>query len=458
MSHRVNPAARLRGELRLPGDKSISHRALLFAALAEGETLISGVGDGHDVRSTAGIIRALGATCERLPAAPDDAPGTARWRVLSPGRSGLAAQGDGALDCGNSGTSARLGAGLVAGVTGTHVLDGDASLRRRPMTRVLEPLRAMGADATGAAGERGETAPLRIVGGTLHGTEWRSGTPSAQVKSCVLIAGLAARGTTTYIESVATRDHSERMLTARGASISRVQGADGAWSISVEGGAHGGAQLRAIPQVQVPGDPSSAAFWLVAASLHPDADLTIRGVSLNPTRRHVIEILRRMGASIEETPRPDDGSGEPIGDLRVRSANLHGVEITPQDVALAIDEMPILSLAATAARGASSIRGAGELRAKESDRIAGVADGLTRLGLTVRVDGDDLHFVGGERSKGGSPEVRGDHRLAMTFAVAALVGDGAVEIDDAAAAAVSYPTFFDDAVRLAGGAEQDARA
>ena len=458
MSHRVNPAARLRGELRLPGDKSISHRALLFAALAEGETLISGAGDGHDVRSTAGMIRALGATCERLPAAPDDAPGTARWRVLSPGRSGLAAQGDGSLDCGNSGTSARLGAGLVAGVSGVHVLDGDASLRRRPMARVLEPLRAMGADATGAAGERGETAPLRIVGGTLQGTEWRSSTPSAQVKSCVLIAGLAARGTTTYIESVATRDHSERMLTARGASISRVQGADGAWSISVEGGAHGGAQLRATPKVQVPGDPSSAAFWLVAASLHPDADLTIRGVSLNPTRRHVIEILRRMGASIEETPRPDDGSGEPIGDLRVRSANLQGVEITPQDVALAIDEMPILSLAATAARGASSIRGAGELRAKESDRIAGVADGLTQLGLTVRVDGDDLHFVGGERSKGGSPEVRGDHRLAMTFAVAALVGDGAVEIDDAAAAAVSYPTFFDDAVCLAGSAEREARA
>ncbi len=454
MSHRVNPAARLRGELRLPGDKSISHRALLFAALAEGETLISGAGDGHDVRSTAGIIRALGATCERLPAAPDDAPGTARWRVLSPGRSGLAAQGDGTLDCGNSGTSARLGAGLVAGVAGAHVLDGDESLRRRPMTRVLEPLRAMGADATGAAGERGETAPLRIVGGTLHGTEWRSSTPSAQVKSCVLIAGLAASSSTTYIESVATRDHSERMLGARGATINRVQEPDGAWSISVQGGT----QLRAIPQVQVPGDPSSAAFWLVAASLHPDADLTIRGVSLNPTRRHVIEILRRMGASIEETPRPDDGSGEPIGDLRVRSADLHGVEITPQDVALAIDEMPILSLAATAARGGSSIRGAGELRAKESDRIAGVADGLTRLGLTVRVDGDDLHFVGGERSKGGSPEVRGDHRLAMTFAVAALVGDGAVEIDDAAAAAVSYPTFFDDALRLAGSAEQDVRA
>jgi 3-phosphoshikimate 1-carboxyvinyltransferase len=220
----------------------------------------------------------------------------------------------------------------------------------------------------------------------------------------------------------------------------------------------GEAELRAIPQVHVPGDPSSAAFWLVAASLHPDADLTIRGVSLNPTRRHVIEILRRMGASIEETPGPDDGSGEPVGDLRVRSADLHGVEISPQDVALAIDEMPILSLAATMARGATSIRGAGELRAKESDRIAGVADGLTQLGLHVRVEGDDLHFVGGERPKGGAPAVRGDHRLAMTFAVAALVGGGAVEIDEPEAAAVSYPTFFDDAARVAGGAAQGTPA
>ena len=454
MAQRVTPAAHLRGELRLPGDKSISHRALIFAAIANGETLIVGAGDGHDVRSTAGMMRALGAACERLPSAPDDAPGTTRWQVRSPGRSALAARADGRLDCGNSGTSARLGAGLVAGVRGAHLLDGDDSLRRRPMTRVLEPLRAMGVAASGAPGERGETAPLRIAGGSLHGIEWHSDTPSAQVKSCVLIAGLAATGSTTYTERVATRDHSERMLAARGAKILREQEADGGWSIRVQGGA----ELRALPQVEVPGDPSSAAFWLVAASLHPDADLTIRGVSLNPTRRHVIEILRRMGASIEETSRPNDGSGEPIGDLRVRSADLRGVEISPRDVALAIDEMPILSLAATMARGETSIRGAGELRAKESDRIAGVADGLTRLGLTVRVDGDDLHFVGGERPIGGIPEVRGDHRLAMTFAIAALVGDGAVEIDDAAAAAVSYPTFFDDAARVAGGAAREESA
>ena len=449
MSLRVDPAAQLRGELRLPGDKSISHRAILFAALAHGETLVAGAGDGHDVRSTAGIVRALGATCDRLPTEADDAPGTARWRIVSAGRHGLSARRDGALDCGNSGTSARLGAGLVAGVAGTHLLDGDGSLRRRPMTRVLEPLRAMGIEASGADGERGETAPMRIVGGTPHGTEWRPATPSAQVKSCVLIAGLAARGTTTYIETVATRDHSERMLAARGAKISRERRPDGAWATSIAGDAEGSRSLTAIPHVRVPGDPSSAAFWLVAASLHPDADLTIRGVSLNPTRRHVIDLLRRMGASIDETPRPDDGSGEPIGDLRVRSADLNGIEISANDVALAIDEMPILSLAATMARGGSRIVGAGELRAKESDRIAGIADGLTQLGLTVRVDGDDLHFRGGERPNGGRPEVRGDHRLAMTFAIAALVGDAPVDIDDAEAAAVSYPTFFHDARRVA---------
>ena len=454
MSHRIAPAASLRGELQLPGDKSISHRALIFAAIADGETEISGAGDGHDVRSTAGMMTALGASCERIPHTHDDVPGTARWHVRSPGRHALAAHGDGRLDCGNSGTSARLGAGLAAIIQGVHILDGDASLRRRPMARVLEPLRAMGAEARGVQGERGETAPLRIVGGRLTGCEWRSTTPSAQVKSCVLIAGLAARGSTSYTESVATRDHSERMLSARGATIDRAQGADGSWSIRIQGET----ELRAIPHVRVPGDPSSAAFWLVAASLHPDAELTIRGVSLNPTRRHVIEILRRMGASIDEVLGPDDGSGEPVGDLRVRSADLHGVEITPEDVALAIDEMPILSLAATMARGGTSIRGAGELRAKESDRIAGVADGLTQLGLTVRVEGDDLHFIGGERPNGGTPAVRGDHRLAMTFAVAGLVGDSPVDIDEPGAAAVSYPTFYDDAARVSGSPQKGGLA
>ena len=444
MSRTVRPAARLRGELRLPGDKSISHRALLFAAIAAGETLIIGAGDGHDVRSTAGVIGALGAEVERLPAAPDDAPGTARWRVRSPGRDGLrAVAGGGGLDCGNSGTTMRLGAGLVAGIAGTHRLDGDASLRRRPMGRVLEPLRAMGVAASGGGRD---TAPLEITGGGLKGISWSPATPSAQVKGCVLIAGLAATGETIYTEPIATRDHSERMLVARGAALTREVRADGGAVVTLRPGA-----LRAIPTVHVPGDPSSATFWLVAASLHPDADLTIRGVSLNPPRRHAIDLLRRMGANIDETPRADDGSGEPIGDLRVRSAALHGAAISPADVALAIDEIPALSLAAACATGETTIRGAGELRAKESDRIAGIADGLTALGLVAHVNGDDLSVPGGGRAAGGAPEARGDHRLAMTFAIAAAVGAAPVEIDDEGSAAVSYPTFFADLERVAGG-------
>lgn len=444
MPRTVRPAARLRGELRLPGDKSISHRALLFAAIAAGETLIIGAGDGHDVRSTAGVIGALGAEVERLPAAPDDAPGTARWRVRSPGRDGLrAVAGGGGLDCGNSGTTMRLGAGLVAGIAGTHRLDGDASLRRRPMGRVLEPLRAMGVAASGGGRD---TAPLEITGGGLRGISWSPTTPSAQVKGCVLIAGLAATGETIYTESIATRDHSERMLVARGAALTRAVRADGGAVVTLRPGA-----LRAIPMVHVPGDPSSATFWLVAASLHSDADLTLRGVSLNPTRRHAIDLLRRMGANIVETPLADDGSGEPIGDLRVRSAVLHGAAISPADVAQAIDEIPALSLAAACAAGETTIRGAGELRAKESDRIAGIADGLTALGLVAHVDGDDLSFPGGGRPAGGAPEARGDHRLAMTFAIAAAVGAAPVEIDDEGSAAVSYPTFFADLERVAGG-------
>lgn len=443
MSRTVRPATKLRGELRLPGDKSISHRALLFAAIAAGESLIVGAGDGHDVRSTAAVIAALGAEVERRSPLGDDAPGTARWRVRSPGRSGLAAS-DSTLDCGNSGTTMRLGAGLVAGISGRHRLDGDASLRRRPMRRILEPLRAMGANARG---DERDTAPLEITGGALRGISWSPATPSAQVKGCILVAGLAASGETIYEEAIATRDHSERMLRARGAALVREEGTGGGAVVTLRPG-----PLRAIPEVRVPGDPSSAAFWLVAASIHPDADLTIRGVSLNPTRRHAIDLLRQMGASIDETPAEDDGAGEPLGDVRVRSAQLRGIDISPTDVALAIDEIPILSLAAACASGRTTIRGAGELRAKESDRIAGIADGLDRLGLSVRVDGDDLTFVGGERPAGGSPETRGDHRLAMTFAIAAAIGSDAVSIDDAGSAAVSYPTFFADLERIAGSA------
>ena len=435
---------RLRGELRLPGDKSMSHRALLYAALADGETLVVGAGDGHDVRSTAGIVAALGASVSRESALQGDAPGTARWRVRSGGRGSLRAAAA-PLDCGNSGTSMRLGAGLVAGVPGVHTLMGDASLQSRPMARVLEPLIAMGASAVGS-GEAGTRAPLTITGGALRGATWAPATPSAQVKGCVLLAALAATGESTYREAVATRDHSERMLVARGAALRTTRDASGT-TVSIAPG-----ELSALPLVTIPGDPSSATFWLVAGSLHPDADLLIRGVSLNPTRRHAIDLLQRMGARIDEFPAADDGSGEPVGDLRVRSAALHGIDMTPTDVALAIDEVPILSLAAAMATGATSIRGAGELRAKESDRIAGVAAGLAALGLTISVTGDDLHFVGGGRPSAGATVSLGDHRLAMTFAIAGLVSGAAVSVDDPAAAAVSYPTFYDDLARIGAAA------
>lgn len=435
---------RLRGELRLPGDKSISHRALLYGAAADGETLIVGAGDGHDVRSTASIVAALGAEVRREAPEPGDLPGTARWRVRSAGRGSLAAAST-PLDCGNSGTSMRLGAGLVAGVHGRHTLTGDASLQRRPMARVLEPLAAMGAEVSGS-GDASARAPLTIRGGALQGITWSPTTPSAQVKGCVLLAALAASGASTYRESVATRDHSERMLAARGVQL-RVSSDGGGRTVTIAPGA-----LNAMPLVTVPGDPSSAAFWLVAGSLHPDADLLLRGVSLNPTRRHAVDLLRRMGARIDEFPAPEDGSGEPIGDLRVRSARLRGVEMSPTDVALAIDEVPVLSLAAAMATGATSIRGAGELRAKESDRIAGVAAGLTALGLSVAVVGDDLYFQGGGMPKAGAAAALGDHRLAMTFAIAGLVSGVEVRVDEPGAAAVSYPNFYDDLARVGAAA------
>lgn len=436
---------RLRGELRLPGDKSMSHRALLYAALADGETLVTGAGDGHDVRSTASLIAALGASVSREQTTSSDAPGTARWRVRSGGRRSLRPATT-PLDCGNSGTSMRLGAGLVAGIPGTHTLTGDASLQRRPMARVLEPLEAMGARAVGS-GDEGARAPLTITtDGSLRSVTWTPSTPSAQVKGCVLLAALAANGESSYREAVATRDHSERMLSARGALIRTTRGLDGT-TVTIAPG-----PLSALPHVTIPGDPSSAAFWLVAGSLHPNADLLVRDVSLNPTRRHSIDLLRRMGARIDEFPHPDTGSGEPVGDLRVRSAALHGIEMSATDVAMAIDEVPILSLAAAMASGASSIRGAGELRAKESDRIAGIAAGLAALGLSITVVGDDLHFAGSGRPASGATAALADHRLAMTFAIAGLVAGVEVTVDDPGAAAVSYPTFYEDLARIGAAA------
>jgi 3-phosphoshikimate 1-carboxyvinyltransferase len=429
----VRPAARLRGCPALPGDKSVSHRALLLALLAEGESRILGAGDGEDVRSTAGVVRALGATVDRVA----ERDGRVDYRVASPGGAALA-EPEGVLDCGNSGTTTRLVAGLLAGRPLFAVLDGDASLRRRPMARVVEPLRAMGA---AFAGRRGATLlPLAVTGrAVLEAIDHATPVPSAQVKSAILLAGLAAAGTTRVSEAVPTRDHTERMLRARGVSVAEATAADGRHTVSIEGPA----SVRAIDEA-VPADPSAAAFWLVAAAIHPDAELRLEGVSTNPTRRAIIDILRRMGADIEEHDRPAPGGpgGEPLADLVVRSSRLRSFDLGPSEVAAAIDEIPVLCLAAAAADGTTRIRGAGELRHKESDRIAGVADGLTALGARVRVVGDDIEIDGGRRLTGAVTETLDDHRLAMTFAVAGLIAEGETTVLRPGSAAISYPGFF----------------
>ena len=432
----VRPATRLRGELRLPGDKSISHRALILSALATGESRITGAGDGADVRSTAAIMRALGATVE---VRPDDDGRNVAYRVASLGADGLR-EPDTILDCGNSGTSLRLIAGVLAGLPMTAILDGDASLRRRPVARIIEPLRRMGAVIHGRRAD--SLPPLTVVGHTpLRGMDHTTPVPSAQVKSAILLAGLRAEGRTTVREHVATRDHTERMLRARGVPVERAEDGD-AVVVALEGGT----AVQAIDQ-HVPADVSGAAFWLVAAAIHPDAELTLRDVGVNPTRRAIIDILRSMGASIEER-RVDDAVdpsvGEPIADLVIRSSELRAVELGPADVASAIDEIPVLCLAATQARGTTRIRGAGELRNKESDRIAGIAAGLVALGAEITVDGDDLVIPGGQRLRGGTADSIGDHRLAMTFSVAGLIADDGVTVQRSGSAAVSYPGFFAD--------------
>jgi 3-phosphoshikimate 1-carboxyvinyltransferase len=440
----VRPAARLRGELRLPGDKSISHRALMLATIAAGESRITGASDGADVRSTAGICAALGARVDRV----DGAGGNADYLVVSPGVDGLLPPvAD--LDCGNSGTSLRLFAGILAGLPFTSVLNGDASLRRRPVARIIEPLRSMGAVLHARSND--SLPPLTVVGRTpLRAVDVTTPVPSAQVKSAILLAGLRADGWTTVHESVATRDHTERMLRARGVGV-RSEPTGGGTAVSLEGGS----TVEAVSE-RVPGDVSAAAFWLVAGSIHPDAELTLRDVGVNPTRRAVIDILRTMGAMIEERPvsvgpvatSGHEAIGEPMADLVVRSSELRGVELGPAAVAAAIDEIPILCLAAALAAGTTTIRGAGELRHKESDRIDGTAIGLRSLGVRVDIDGDDMTIHGGGTLVGAPTDSLDDHRLAMTFAIAGLLARGETTVHRPGSAAVSYPGFFADIERV----------
>jgi 3-phosphoshikimate 1-carboxyvinyltransferase len=429
----VRPARRLRGRPALPGDKSISHRALLLALLAAGESRILAAGDGEDVQATARAIQALGARVERVAALRNRVD----YRVESPGVGALV-EPSGILDCGNSGTTTRLLAGLLAGQPLFAVLDGDASLRGRPMGRVVEPLSRMGAVFAGRAG--GTLLPMAITGRErLSPISYQTPIPSAQVKSAILLAGLAADGETWVTEALATRDHTERMLRARGVAVDEGAAPDGRHTVRVAGPV----AVAAVEEA-VPADPSAAAFWLVGAVIHPDAELVLEGVSTNPTRRAIIDILRRMGADIEERALPATGGadGEPLADLVVRSSELRAVDLDPASVASAIDEIPILALAAAAATGTTRIRGAGELRHKESDRIAGIVDGLTALGARIRVEGDDIEIHGGGPLVGAVTDSHDDHRLAMTFAIAGLIAEGETVVRRPGSAAISYPGFF----------------
>ena len=412
------PGRGLRGRLRVPGDKSISHRAIMLGAIAEGETLVEGFLEGADALATLRAFRALGVTI----AGPD----AGRVRVQGVGLHGLRAP-DGPLDMGNSGTSMRLLSGLLAGQSFATTLVGDASLSRRPMRRVTEPLALMGARIESSPAG---TAPLRIhpVAG-LSGIDYPMPVASAQVKSSLLLAGLYAAGDTCVTEPAPTRDHTERMLAGFGYPVRR----EGARVCLSGGGRLCGTRL------EVPADISSAAFFLVGASIAPGSDLVLEAVGVNPTRIGVINILRAMGADIEVLNERTAG-GEPVADLRVRAAPLRGIVIPQDQVPLAIDEFPALFIAAACAEGETVLSGAEELRVKESDRIAVMAEGLTALGIEVEPRPDGIRIRGG-RLGAGRVAAHGDHRIAMSFSVAGLRAAGPVAISDCANVETSFPGF-----------------
>lgn len=433
----VARARSLRGRPALPGDKSISHRALMVALLTSGTTRIEGLSGGADVASTAGIVEALGATL-----AGDREPGASPVvHVESPGIAGLVPP-KATLDCGNSGTSLRLVAGILAGQPFEATLDGDASLRARPVARIIEPLRAMGA---ALGGRRHDTLPPITIRGRpdLVAIDWTPSVPSAQVKSAILLAGLRASGTTRVHEPIPTRDHTERMLRGRGVRVEVEEDGSGGRIVTIEGG-----QAMQARDERIPGDASAAAFWLVAGAIHPDAEIDLRGVGVNPGRRAAVDVLAEMGAAIESRAWPTPPGAEPVADLAVRSSRLTGVDVPAEACARAIDEIPILCLAATQARGRSTFRGIGELRHKESDRLAGIVAGLRALGADVSVDGDDLTVVGPTGLRGATVDGLGDHRLVMTFAIAGLVAAGRTSIRGASSAAISDPRFLAELERI----------
>jgi 3-phosphoshikimate 1-carboxyvinyltransferase len=421
----VQPSSHIQGAAAIPGDKSISHRALMFGSLAEGDTHIDDFLESEDCLATLVALRQLGVSIE--------GPNAGHVIVHGPGSARLR-QAAGALDMGNAGTAMRLFMGLLASQPFDSTLVGDASLMRRPMERVAVPLRLMGADITTDDGR----PPVQIHGGrSLAAIDYEMPVPSAQVKSAILLAALRADGRTRVVEPAPSRDHTERMLAAFGVEVLHSDGA-----IALQGG-----QMLRATHVQVPGDFSSAAFFIVAGCLAARQGIALRGIGLNPTRTGLLGLLREMGADIRVHPRDGASSGthaptEPVADIEVYASELHGIKVADSAVPLAIDELPVLFIAAACAQGETLVRGALELRVKESDRLTAMATGLARLGVEVELLSDGMWIRGAPGGfSGGAIDSHGDHRIAMAFAMAAARAQGPIEIRDVASVATSFPNF-----------------
>jgi 3-phosphoshikimate 1-carboxyvinyltransferase len=426
---RIEPVSELVGHLVVPGDKSISHRAVLVGAVADGETRVTGFGRSADTESTIAAARALGVEVVDVDADT--------LVVRGAGLRGLHAP-DGPVDCGNAGTLMRLLAGLLAGQEGRFELVGDESLSARPMERIAEPLRRMGARVETTDGH----PPVVVEGGALRAIDYELPVASAQVKSAILLAGLFADGATTVVEPTPTRDHTERLLELAGAKVTRRP-----TSVTVEP-----VLALTLPELAVPGDISSAAPFLVAAAIVPGSSVTVHGVGLNPRRTGLLDVLERMGVRIAIYNRRRIG-GEPAGDVEVRASALVGATVEAGEVPSLIDELPILAVAACHARGHTIVRGAEELRAKESDRIEAVVEELRRVGAHIRATRDGFHITGvPARLRGGTIDARGDHRIAMLGAIVGISSREGVDMRGAEAAAVSFPGFFDVLGQIAPGA------
>lgn len=416
---RIERAKSFRGAPTIPGDKSISHRGLLFGALASGKTEIKDILESEDVQSTARCLKNLGVTITKK--------GSSTW-VEGKGFKGLKEPIEN-LDCGNSGTTMRLLMGLLAGQSFTTTLSGDSSLSGRPMKRVSESLELMGArfELSG-----GNYAPLKVTGATLHGISYELKVASAQIKSAILLAALQAEGETVIRGQIGSRDHTERLLKYFGAKL-EVSDSE----IRIMGG-----QNLVSKQLQVPGDPSTAAFWMAAAALIPKSELTLENICLNPTRIGFMNVLRSMGADI--SVELDAQEPEPIGRIRIRPKELRGILVSKKEIPTLIDEIPILAVVATQARGRTEVQGAEELRVKESDRLEAVAKNLRAMGVKIDLRHDGFVIDGPQEMKGAEIETFEDHRIAMAFSVAALVAKGSSTISHPECVAISYPNFFKD--------------